>query len=81
MPVIAHWCFLFDGVFIGLSNAKAMRNTMLVSATLVFFPIWLLLQEHGNWALWLAFLAFLGARGVSLTWVFYLDWQKGRVLR
>jgi MATE family multidrug resistance protein len=81
MPVIAHWCFLFDGVFIGLSNAKAMRNTMLVSATVVFFPVWLLLQEHGNWALWLAFLAFLGARGVSLAWVFYLDWHKGRVLR
>lgn len=80
LPVIAHWCFLFDGVFIGLSNAKAMRNTMIVSCLLVFFPSWFVLQQHGNWALWLAFLAFLGARGVSLAWVFRQDWQKDRVL-
>jgi len=80
LPIIAHWCFLFDGVFIGLSNANAMRNTMLFSGILVFFPVWFILQHQGNWALWFAFLAFLGARGVSLAWVFYWDWQKDRVL-
>ena len=80
LPLIAHWCFLFDGVFIGLSRGKAMRDTMLLSGLLVFFPVWLWFESHGNWGLWLAFLAFLGARGITLGWVFYRDLQTGRVL-
>ncbi|MDM7862050.1 MATE family efflux transporter [Alteromonas sp. ASW11-36] len=76
LPLIAHWCFLFDGVFVGLSQAKAMRNTMVLSALGVFFPIWWLTAEYQNWALWLAFLAFLGARGLSLGWLYFNRQQR-----
>lgn len=68
LPILGAGCFLLDGVFIGLTAAKAMRNTMLLSALLIFFPVWWLNQGSGNHALWLAFLSFLTARGVTLLW-------------
>ena len=66
LPIVGHWCFLFDGVYIGLTLGRVMRNSMFVSAILVFFPIWWVFEESGNLALWIAFLAFLAARGLTL---------------
>ncbi|RDV24914.1 MATE family efflux transporter [Alteromonas aestuariivivens] len=66
LPLLAHWCFLFDGVFVGLTRSKAMRDTMFISAAVVFFPVWWSTRELGNVALWYALLAFLLARGLSL---------------
>lgn len=66
IPLIGHWCFLFDGVFIGLTRGKAMRNSMLLGCVLVFFPVWAGLSAMENWALWIAMLGFLCFRGVSL---------------
>ena len=66
LPIISHWCFLFDGVFIGITRAKAMQNSMLLSTVLVFFPIWWIFQSMQNWALWIALLGFMASRGVSL---------------
>lgn len=78
LPLVGHWCFLFDGVFIGLADAKAMRNTMFISAVLVYFPVWWLNQSMGNTALWIALLSFLLARGMTLGAVFYRQtvWSK-----
>lgn len=71
LPLLAHWCFLFDGVFVGLTRAKSMRNTMIISALGVYFPVWFVLRDAGNEALWWALLAFLLARGVTLAGSFY----------
>ena len=70
LPLLAHWCFLYDGVFVGLTKAAAMRNTMIFSALGVFFPLWYVTQALGNISLWYALLGFLFARGISLAWVF-----------
>ena len=37
MPLAAMSCFLFDGIFVGLTRAKDMRNTMVFSALVGFF--------------------------------------------
>ncbi|NMH60742.1 MATE family efflux transporter [Alteromonas ponticola] len=78
LPLVGHWCFLFDGVFVGLTRAKAMRNTMLLSA-LVYFPTWYIFKDTGNEALWYALLAFLLTRGITLggyfIWLNYQNWQ------
>jgi MATE family multidrug resistance protein len=66
LPLIAHWCFLFDGVYVGLTQGKIMRNNMLISTLFVFLPCYLLLSALGNQALWLAMFAFLAARGIGL---------------
>jgi len=58
--------FLMDGVYIGLTRAKAMRNSMLCSA-LIFFGVWFLAKEFENHGLWLAFFCFMVCRGVSLS--------------
>lgn len=65
LPLIAHWSYWFDGVFIGLSLSKGMRNTMILSAVLGFLPLWWLglpLENHG---LWLALSGFLLMRGLT----------------
>ncbi|WP_431307736.1 MATE family efflux transporter [Agaribacter marinus] len=74
LPLVSHWCFLFDGVYVGLTAGRTMRNTMLASTLFVFLPTFYVVDKfthHGNMALWIAMLAFLGSRGVLL-WGDYL---------
>ncbi|MGL4323534.1 MAG: MATE family efflux transporter [Beijerinckiaceae bacterium] len=62
-PCIGAAAFLYDGVFIGATWSRAMRNTMLMAlggAALIFF----VLRDFGNTGLWLSFLAMLGLRGL-----------------
>jgi len=65
-PLISVWCFLLDGIFIGATRSREMRDMMLVSTFLVFIPAWYALQFLGNHGLWLAFMLFFAARGASL---------------
>jgi MATE family multidrug resistance protein len=70
IPLLAAICFLMDGVFIGATRARAMRDTMIASVFLVALPTWWLTQELGNHGLWLAFASFFAARSVSLSAVY-----------
>lgn len=65
-PPIAVWSFLFDGVFIGATRARDMRNTMLVSVALYLVAWAVLMPPFGNDGLWAAFLILFAARGVTL---------------
>ena len=68
IPLITFAAFLWDGIYIGATAARAIRNTMLISAIGVFLPSTLLLMPHfGNHGLWIAFLLFMIARGLSMT--------------
>ena len=68
IPLVTFAAFLWDGVYIGATAARAIRNTMLISAIGVFLPASLLLMPHfGNHGLWIAFLLFMVARGLSMT--------------
>ena len=65
-PLISVWCFLYDGVYVGMTRAREMRNIMLVSAFAVFLPAWYLLQGFGNHGLWAAFTLFMASRGIGM---------------
>ncbi|WP_051231844.1 MATE family efflux transporter [Stutzerimonas azotifigens] len=65
LPLIAVWSYLLDGLFIGATRAREMRDSMLAS-TLLALPLGWLLQDFGNHGLWLAFLAFMLVRGLCL---------------
>lgn len=65
-PLVSVWCFLYDGVYIGATRAREMRNVMMFSAFAVFLPAWYLLQPMGNDGLWLAFLMFMASRGIGM---------------
>ncbi len=63
---IAFWAYLYDGVFVGATRAKEMRNSMVVSTFVIFIPAWFLFQPLGNHGLWLAFTVFMASRGISM---------------
>ena len=65
-PLVSVWCFLYDGVYVGATRAKEMRNIMFVSTLFVFLPAWYFLQPLGNDGLWLAFLLFMASRGIGM---------------
>ena len=71
LPIVSCWCYLYDGVYVGLLQAKIMRNSMIVATFACFFPLWLLFQSYGNHGLWAAFIGFMLVRGVSLAWHFH----------
>jgi MATE family multidrug resistance protein len=66
MPLISAWCFLYDGVFVGMTLARQMRNIMLISAFAVFIPAWFLAQPLANHGLWLALMLFFASRGIGM---------------
>lgn len=65
LPVIAVWSYLLDGLFIGATRAREMRDAMLI-ALLLSLPLGWLLQGLGNHGLWLAFLCFMLIRSICL---------------
>ncbi|MCZ6827648.1 MAG: MATE family efflux transporter [Gammaproteobacteria bacterium] len=69
-PLLSVWSFLYDGVFVGGTRAREMRNTMLFSVFLIYLPAFYLLQPLGNNGLWLAFMLFMSARGISMHYLY-----------
>lgn len=70
-PLITVASFVWDGIYIGVTASREMRNSMLAATLLVFVPTWFLLHPVlGNHALWLAMMLFMLARGVFQTILF-----------
>ena len=68
VPLASFASFIWDGVYIGATASKAMRNTLLISAFAVFAPVYYFLSPLlGNHALWLGMLLFMFTRGVVQT--------------
>lgn len=61
-PVLGVFAFAYDGIFIGATWAREMRNLMMLSL-LVFLAAWLTLRSFGNAGLWGALLVHYAARG------------------
>jgi MATE family multidrug resistance protein len=65
-PVTGLLAFHMDGVFIGATWSRDMRNMMILSLVGYFAAYFILPQFMGNHGLWLALHLFLGLRGLSL---------------
>ena len=61
-PLLAVFAFAYDGIFIGATWARDMRNLMVLSL-LIFLGTWFALRAFGNAGLWTAFLVLYAARG------------------
>lgn len=61
-PLLAVFAFAYDGVYIGATWARDMRNLMMLSL-LIFISAWLALRAFGNAGLWGALLVHYAARG------------------
>ena len=64
VPIITFVSFIWDGIYIGATQAKMMRNIMVISTFAVFVPLFYLLKPYfANNGLWLAFMLFMIIRG------------------
>jgi multidrug resistance protein, MATE family len=61
-PVLGVFAFAYDGIFIGATWARDMRNLMVLSL-FIFAVVWLALRSFGNTGLWGALLVHYVARG------------------
>ncbi|MDR2084815.1 MAG: MATE family efflux transporter [Bacteroidales bacterium] len=68
VPICGFAAFLFDGIYIGATASKTMRNTMYIATTIFFGLYFLLINPLGNNGLWIAFLFYLAFRG-GLLWI------------
>ena len=60
--VIGVFAFAYDGIYIGATWTRDMRNLMILSLAL-YFAAWWLTRSLGNAGLWIAILTFFGTRG------------------
>jgi len=67
--VLGAVAFVYDGLFLGLTAGRALRNTMLLSSLGVFLPLamWAVVHDS-NHLLWLSMAAFMAARAGTLGW-------------
>lgn len=70
VPACGIMAFVWDGVFIGVTSTRRLLLSMFVG-TVVFFAAYLwLFPKYGNDGLWISFLLYLLARGMTLSAVF-----------
>ncbi len=73
LPILSTPCYIWDGIYIGLTASKAMRDTMLIAIALYLLTFYLVPSSWGNHGLWLVLVLFLLARGVIQT--FWYQWK------
>jgi MATE family multidrug resistance protein len=67
IPVLSFSSFLWDGIYLGATAAKGLRNIMILSVISFFILYYLFVQVYQNHALWGAFTCFLFLRGLFQT--------------
>ena len=71
IPVAGMGAFIWDGVFIGITDSRGMLLSCFVAAIVFAIILSLFFTAMGNHALWLALLSYLLARGVMQTMLFW----------
>jgi len=68
MPIATTPGFIWDGIYIGATESKPMRNTLIIATFVVFLPLFYICKPFwGNHGLWLAFTGFMVTRGIVLS--------------
>jgi multidrug resistance protein, MATE family len=70
IPPIASFCYQLDGIFIGASQTKELRNAMIFSVSIFIIISIYLTQYFDNHGLWLSLLIFMILRAVTLQFYF-----------
>lgn len=72
VPVAGFSAFLWDGIFIGATASRQMRNSMLMAAAtffLIYFGIYhfqpIFFTQNSNNILWFVFILYLAMRGIA----------------
>lgn len=67
-PFIGAASWMLDGIFIGATRGRDMRNMMALSFVIYVLALLVLLPIFGNHGLWGALLISFAARGITLGW-------------
>ena len=65
-PILAAPAFILDGIFIGATRTKDMRNCMVISFGIYCLVVWLLYEPFGNQGLWAALIVMFIVRALTL---------------
>jgi MATE family multidrug resistance protein len=64
IPVAGFSAFLWDGIFVGATASREMRNSMLIAVGSFFLLFWVFYDILLNNILWIAFIVYLALRGI-----------------
>jgi MATE family multidrug resistance protein len=70
LPIISIWCFQLDGIFIGTSHTREMRNSMIVSMLAYLAILQWSIPAFGNHGLFLGLAFFMLIRTMTLLFYF-----------
>lgn len=73
-PILSTPSYIWDGIFIGLTASKAMRDSMTISFMIYISSYYILSPIYGNHGLWMAMLILMVSRGVFQWWLY----RRGR---
>ena len=65
-PIAGAASWMLDGIFIGATRGKDMRNMMIISGLIYALSVSVLLPLLGNHGLWASLLILLVVRGITL---------------
>ena len=65
-PLVGCAAWMLDGIFIGATRARDMRNMMILSAVIYVIALLIFVPIFANHGLWLALLISFAARGITL---------------
>ncbi len=69
-PILSTPCYIWDGIFIGLTASRSMRDSMIISLIIYLIVHYFLKDDFGNHGLWSALLIFMMVRGGVQWWVY-----------
>ena len=75
LPPIASICYQLDGIFIGATETKSMRNSTVVSVALYLLISTIFVELFGNHGIWMSVVCLMFFRSITL----YL--QFGNIIR
>ncbi|MCF8365739.1 MAG: MATE family efflux transporter [Bacteroidales bacterium] len=67
IPLISFVAFIWDGIYVGATVSKHLRNSILAALSVFLIIFYTLTPLFGNHALWLALSGFLAVRGIYLS--------------
>ena len=70
LPFLSSFCYQFDGIFIGASQTREMRNAMIVSVISFIFISISFTKYFGNHGLWFSLMCFMILRSLTLKFYF-----------
>lgn len=74
IPLAGFWSYVWDGIYIGLTASKSMRNAMILSFLLFFGMYYLGGDSPSNNWLWASLITFLVVRAV-MQWIWFRKYR------